>query len=90
MKPDQRVMDYIDGFLSGYKNYKENWNYEDGCVLIGAQDMYEAVGDTKYVDFIEKYLKGFITDDGEILKYNIENYNIDNILSGRALYFMYD
>ena len=90
MKPDQRVMDYIDGFLKNYRNYKENWNYEDGCVLIGARDMYEAVGDTKYVDFIEKYLKGFITDDGRILNYNIENYNIDNILSGRVLYFMYD
>ncbi len=90
MKPDQRIMDYIDGYLAGYKNYKENWNYEDGCILIGSRYLYEATGDEKYVDFIERYLKGFITDDGDILNYSVDKYNIDNILPGRILYFMYD
>ena len=90
MNKNAKVEGFIDRYLSGYKNYKDKWNYEDGCMLIACKDLYDVTEDQKYFDFIENYLKTYITDEGDILYYEKDNYNIDNILSGRALYFMYD
>ncbi len=81
---------YIDSYLKGYRNYKTYWNYEDGTVLLGAKQMYEATGDEKYYDFIENYLKSFIREDGTIDHYEMEKFNIDSINSGKILFFMYD
>lgn len=85
-----KVETYIDSFLKNYHNYKEKWNYEDGCVLIGARQMYEATGEQTYFDFIEKYLKQFVTEDGIIANYELEKYNIDSINAGKILFFMYE
>ena len=51
---------FIEQYLATYQNYKTYWNYEDGCVVMGAKYLYEATGDEMYFQFIEKYLKHFI------------------------------
>ena len=84
------VEKFIDQYLSSYTNYKEYWNYEDGCVLLGCKNLFEATGDRKYFDFIEKYLQGFIGEDGTIRNYEMDKYNIDSINSGKILFFMYE
>lgn len=85
-----KAENFIVTYLEGYKNYKEKWNYEDGCVLMGAKQLYEATGEEKYFDFIEKYLKQFIMEDGTIKNYELESFNIDSINAGKVLFFMYD
>ncbi|MCR4897107.1 MAG: glycoside hydrolase family 88 protein [Lachnospiraceae bacterium] len=85
-----QVERFIDQYLENYTNYKEFWNYEDGCVLLGCKNLFEATGEKKYYDFIERYLDGFVTEDGRLLKYDKEKYNIDNINSGKILFFMYE
>lgn len=85
-----KLESYIDSYLEGYRNYKTYWNYEDGTVLLGVKQLYEATGDEKYFKFIEDYLKYFIKDDGTIDHYEPEKYNIDSINSGKILFFMYD
>lgn len=85
-----KVEKYIDAYLNSYQNYKDYWNYEDGCVLIGAKGMYEATGDEKYFTFIETYLKSFIKEDGSVDHYEMEKFNIDSINCGKILFFMYD
>ena len=37
------VTNYIDKFLADYRHYKEYWNYEDGCVLMGCQQLWQAM-----------------------------------------------
>jgi unsaturated rhamnogalacturonyl hydrolase len=39
-----RAIKFVDDFFNGYTNYKPTWNYEDGCVLKGAADLYDATG----------------------------------------------
>ncbi len=90
MQVDAKVQKFIDRFLKEYEPYKNYWNYEDGCVLLGCMGMYRATGDRFYFEFIENYLKGFITEDGQINHYEKEKYNIDSINCGKILYFMYD
>lgn len=80
---------YIKDYLVDYKNYKTYWNYEDGCVLMGCLQLYEATGEVFYKEFIFNYLKNFITDDGTINNYEMEKYNIDSINAGKILFFCY-
>ena len=81
---------YIEEYVSGYQRFKDYWNYEDGCVLLGAAQMYEATGDEKYIAFIKNYLNYFITEDGKIEHYHPSKFNIDSINSGKVLFFMYE
>lgn len=80
----------IDDYLNSYQRYEEYWNYEDGCVLLGAAQMYEATKNESYVKFIEDYLKYFITEDGRLEHAHPSEYNLDSINSGKVLFFMYD
>ena len=85
-----KAENYIREYLTEYQNYKDYWNYEDGCVLIGAKQLYEATGEEGYFTFIETYLKHFVMDDGTISHYQTDKFNIDSINSGKILFFMYE
>ena len=88
---NQKVEKFIDGYLKNFKSAKvDKWNYEDGCVLKGAQMMYQVTGEEKYKTFILEYLKKYINEDGTINYYNAEDYNIDNVSTGTVLFFAYD
>lgn len=60
------VRAYLKDYLVGYKHYKPYWNYEDGCVLLGCIDLYEATGDLLYRDFVLAYLREAVSPAGEI------------------------
>lgn len=81
---------FLNQYLAQYKNYKDYWNYEDGCVLLGAKQLYQAVGDQQYLDFISDYLKDLISETGTIVNYEADTYNIDSINSSKILFFMYE
>lgn len=81
---------YVTSYLKNYKNAKTNWNYEDGCVLMGSVMLYEVTGNTFYKDFIVNYMKDFINEDGSINHFEKEQYNIDSINTGKILFFLYN
>ncbi|RDY30385.1 glycosyl hydrolase family 88 [Lachnotalea glycerini] len=81
---------YVEYHLSHFENAKSDWNYEDGCVLMGCVQLYRATGDSMYKDFIIEYMKQFINDDGTINHFEKEKYNIDSIHTGKVLFFLYD
>lgn len=81
-----KIERYIDEYLKEYRNYKSYWNYEDGTVLLGAKQLYDATGDEKYFSFIENYLKHFIKEDGSIEYYEMDKFNIDSINCGKILF----
>lgn len=78
---------FLNDFLASYNPYKKYWNYEDGCVLKGCIDLYRATGDVQYKDFVMKYLEEHVMPDGGIPNYELRQYNIDSINSGKALFF---
>ena len=80
---------YIKNYMHEFDNLDRCcWNYEDGCVLIGAQAMYEPTGDEYYFESIHSFIDRYVKDDG-IMYYDPEEYNIDKIPSGRVLYLLY-
>lgn len=65
------------------------WSYPNGLVLKGAKGVYEETGKEKYYTYIEDYAETMITEDGEILTYDMEKYNIDMLNSGNVLLYLY-
>lgn len=66
------------------------WTYEQGFVLKGIEEIWKRTGEAKYFDYIEKSMDFFVRDDGSIRTYKMEDYNIDNIASGRSLLMLYN
>jgi len=69
--------------------YPSKWTYDHGLVLKGIERVYEATGDKQYLTFIQQSMDHFVSDDGSIRTYSSADYNIDNILPGRNLLFLY-
>jgi putative MATE family efflux protein len=84
-----RVDSFIQQFLKGYHPYKDGtWCYEDGVVLNGAYQMYKATKDKFYLDFCVNYFDTHIQEDGSLKGFKIENYNLDDLEPGYALYLV--
>lgn len=81
------IREYFKAYLTRYTPYKSYWNYEDGCILKGAIDLYRACGDETLKDFVMNYLSTYVAKDGSIPNYEMRQYNIDSINSGKALFF---
>lgn len=83
-------MEYIRYHLDTFPKKVPCWNYEDGCVIMGSILLYQITGDTYFKDFVVNYMEEFIHSDGSIESYEMEAFNLDNVNSGRALFFLYN
>jgi unsaturated rhamnogalacturonyl hydrolase len=66
------------------------WNYEQGLMLEAMYQMWKLSGDSLYIRYIEKNLDYYIQDDGKILTYKYQEYQLDNITPGKAALRLYD
>lgn len=79
------------------KSYREQfgkldrpyWNYEDGCLMKGLWDLYEAVGDEHYKETVRSFLDRCIGADGQIRGYDPGKYSLDQLPGGRNLLLLY-
>lgn len=69
---------------------RDIWNYEDGCVLIGLNALWEATGEQQYFDSMRTFIDRYIDNDGQIRLYRKDDYNLDFIPSGRVLFPLYE
>jgi unsaturated rhamnogalacturonyl hydrolase len=71
------------------ENKHSRWDYEQGLLLKAIERVWYRTGDAKYFRFILKDIDGFVSENGEIKGYKLEQYNIDNITGGRLLIMLY-
>jgi unsaturated rhamnogalacturonyl hydrolase len=69
--------------------YPSKWTYDHGFVLKGIERVWETTHDKQYLTFIQQQIDHFVADDGSIRTYSLDDYNLDNILPGRNLLFLY-
>src|SRR5262249_52257760 len=69
--------------------YPAKWTYDHGLVLKGIEQVWRNTRHKQYLDFIQRHMDHFVTDDGSIRTYSLDDYNLDNILPGRNLLFLY-
>lgn len=68
---------------------KPHWNYIDGCMITSLLALSEITGEAKYFDFAESFIDYYVNDNGDILGYDIEKYNLDDLNEGRVLFELY-
>lgn len=77
----------LEMIRSGKSN---KWNYIDGCMITGILELYEITGEARYLDFADRFLSGFVEEDGHIRTYDPEEYSLDNVNPGKNLFPLYD
>ncbi len=81
------VNGYLQEFLSTYQLCKQQRSCEDGCMLIGCIDLYEATGEACYRDFVIDALAQRVAPDGSILCPDADERNLGAVNCGKALFF---
>ncbi len=66
------------------------WNYEQGLMLEAFFQAYRHTGDSRYLAYVRKNLDHYVTADGTIRTYELEEFNIDNITPGKAAVRMFE
>lgn len=66
-------------------NPRDRWEYEDGLMLQGVWAVYRLTGDTRYRDHVRRNIDHFVREDGSILGYDREEYNLDHLNNGKVV-----
>ncbi|WP_294249913.1 glycoside hydrolase family 88 protein [uncultured Chryseobacterium sp.] len=66
------------------------WTYPSAIVLDGAEQLYAKTGKKEYSDYISGFGEKLVQEDGTILTYELEKYNIDLLNSGNVLLYLYE
>jgi unsaturated rhamnogalacturonyl hydrolase len=65
------------------------WNYELGTLLEGFDSVWLDTADGRLFRYIKASVDQFVTPEGTIPTWKIDEYQLDNILLGRQLLFLY-
>lgn len=77
---------FFDSYASRYTHYKRgDWCYEDGCLYRGLLSLDAVDPQGPWYGHVVRLLDRQVVADGGLAGYDIEEFNIDNILSGRTL-----
>ena len=88
-KMAQTVMTIWKDSMSMQPGRPVRWSYDQGVVLKGIEGIWKNTADKKYFDYIEKSMDHFVQEDGNILSYRPDEYNIDHVNCGRNVLFLY-
>lgn len=66
------------------------WTYPTAIVLDGAEKLYAKTGKKEYYNYISEFGEKFIQEDGTIITYELDKYNIDMLNSGNVLLYLYE
>ena len=66
------------------------WTYPAAIVLDGAEQVYANTGKKEYYDYISSFGDKLVKEDGTIVSYELEKYNIDLLNSGNVLLYLYE
>lgn len=65
------------------------WTYDLGVLMEGATEVWRNSLDGDYFYFIQSWMDKYVDNDGNILNYSSEEYNIDHIKNGKTLLMLY-
>lgn len=98
----ERIIKYVDFLMEGKTPETSNfnieaarkksfaWNYVDGVACKALLSLYKIKKNKKILAFVDNYMGSYISDDGLIKGYKLEDFNLDFINSGKVLFTLYD
>lgn len=82
---------YFDAYASSYASYKQgDWCYEDGCIYRGLILLDAADPRGPWFEHLKRLVDAQVSEEGALAGYDPDEFNIDNIHSGRALIALFD
>ncbi len=66
------------------------WRYDQGVILKGIEGIWKATGDGKWFSYLQNSMDFYIKDDGSILGYRPDEFNIDHINNGKLVLTLYN
>jgi unsaturated rhamnogalacturonyl hydrolase len=78
-----------DSYIRRTPVLADNWSYESGVVLKGIEQIWIGTGDQKYLEYIKRNVEQFVEPGGNIHTYNLQDYNLDQINTGKILFGLY-
>ena len=82
---------FFDAYAAGHAPYKGGaWCYEDGCIYRGLECLHRATGEARWLDHLTRLVSAQVGAGPSLAGYDPNEYNIDNILSGRALLYLHE
>ena len=79
----------VDTAIQRYVVDKTRWHYEHGFVLKAITEAGKATGKLQYEQTVQKWVDRFVTPKGSIRTFRINEYNLDQIYSGKLLFPLY-
>lgn len=70
-------------------NNRPVWNYTQGLIAQSMMEVYAATGNRAFYDYGRSYADKMIDEEGNILGYKPQEYNIDRLNSGKFLFGLY-
>ena len=65
------------------------WRYDQGVILKGIEGIWNATGEKKWFDYIQKSMDFYVREDGTIKGYKRNEFNIDHINNGKLILLLY-
>jgi unsaturated rhamnogalacturonyl hydrolase len=78
-----------DSCLKQWPSLSDRWCYEAGVVLKGIEQVWLDTGNKKHFEYIKCNIEQFVKPDGDISTYDIQNYDLDQINTGKLLFRLY-
>jgi unsaturated rhamnogalacturonyl hydrolase len=75
--------------LAWRQDGSNKWDYTTGLFTLSLVKLNERVDDPRYLAFAEDTIGSFISPDGAIRGYKLEDYSLDNINPGKTLLALY-
>lgn len=85
----QQAHRLLKHYVSTHAPLDDKWDHEYGVLLRGLMDLYQQSGEAALLDFTRRSLDPLIDGEGTIRGYRMDDYEMDNIISGRALLSLY-
>ena len=67
----------------------DRWSYDWGVAIKGIEQVWLDTGDEKYLEYIQRNIEQFVEPDGSIRTYDLRDYNLDQINTGKLLFRLY-
>lgn len=87
MKTEQATLECLTRFRDEFRCRADQRRNEDGAVLLGMKQMYDALGDEQYVSVIREYLRDFAEAEGKLRS---DGFNAADVNCSKLLFFLYD
>lgn len=82
-------MRMVNSILFQYPLSRAVWHYEHGLMVSAIAEAGRALGESHFTQFAQDWVDSFVTVDGSIRTYDVDEFNLDQVNPGKLLFQVY-